>query len=161
MAYRKVDNISIEDAHIIYRNFAGKETQYNRAGKRNFNVLFDDPDIIAQLIEDGWNLKPMQPHEDDETPKYRLEVALAFENVPPKIILIVGRKKTVLDEDSVSALDYAHILNVDLVIRPYNWVIQEGTRNEKSGIKAYVKTMYVTIEKDEFADKYDDLELEE
>ena len=47
---------------------------------------------------------------------------------------------------------------MDLTIRPYNWVIQEGTKNEKSGVKAYLKTMYVTIEEDEFAEKYADME---
>lgn len=36
----------------------------------------------------------------------------------------------------------------------YNWIIQEGTKNEKSGVKAYLKTMYATIEEDEFAEKY-------
>ena len=29
-----------------------------------------------------------------------------------------------------------NLKNVDLTIRPYNWVIQEGTKNEKSGVKA-------------------------
>lgn len=39
-------------------------------------------------------------------------------------------------------------------LKYYNWIIQEGTKNEKSGVKAYLKTMYVTIEEDEFAEKY-------
>ena len=68
--------------------------------------------------------------------------------------------KTIIDEDSVAILDWAEIASVDIIIRPYNWVLQEGTRNEKRGVKAYVKSMYITIVEDEFEAKYTNLPTE-
>lgn len=140
--------LSVENAKIIFRNFSGKESKFNRAGDRNFSVVFDK-DWGEELSEAGWNLKILKPRDEYEEVKYAMPVKVQFGKFPPKIYLISGRKRQLLDEDSISCLDYAEIETVDLIIRPYNWEV-----NGKTGVKAYLKTMYVTIEEDEFAAKY-------
>ena len=68
-----------------------------------------------------------------------------------KIMLISGGNKTLLDESNISVLDTAEIACADIVIRPYNWEV-----NGNSGTKAYVKSMYITLQDDDFGGKYAD-----
>ena len=151
----RVDNkLGIENARLLFRNFSGRESKYNRAGQRNFCVYIDDEDYAKQLIDEGWNIRVRPPRDDGEAPRYYLQVAVSFDNIPPTVFMLTKRKRTRLDEESISTLDFAEIRNVDLTIRPYNWVIQEGTKNEKRGVKAYLQAMYVVIDEDEFAEKY-------
>ena len=137
----------VEDAQIIFRNFEGKEGQYNRKGDRNFGVILD-PKTAQQMLKDGWNVKFLKSREDDsETPW--VQVSVNFENRPPRVVMLTSTSRTNLDESSVEVLDWADIKTVDLIARAYNWEV-----NGKTGIKAYLKSMFVTIEEDELERKY-------
>ena len=135
MAYKVTNNIVMENARLIFKNFSGEESKFNRKGNRNFCVVLD-PEVADDLIKDGWNVRFLRPREDGEEPTPYLQVSVMFGNFPPKVVMIAGKNKTPLDEDSIDTLDYAEIANVDLIIRKKKWAV-----NGKSGVKAYFYTM--------------------
>lgn len=143
--------IRIENADIRFKNFSGAEGQFNPAGRRNFCVLFDEQQA-EELMAAGWNIRMLRPQDEGDAPQPYMQVAVSFSNVPPKVVLITSRGKTQLDEETINMLDYAKFANVDLAISPYHWQV-----SGRSGVKAYLKTMYVTLEEDEFESKYIDV----
>lgn len=149
---RNDNKIIIEGARIIFRNFAGKEGQYNREGDRNFAVLLEQ-DLAEQLERDGWNVKYLRARDEGDEEQPYLQVSVNFKGRPPRVVMITSRGRNNLSEDEVEVLDWVEMQNVDLIINPYEWAV-----NGKSGIKAYLESIYVTIEEDYLERKYADLD---
>ena len=148
-----VNNINIEGATIIWKNFSGERDKFN-PGKRGFSVVIDDEVMADELKQEGWNVKerPLQEGADPSEQEWTLPVKLNM-NRYTQVWLIVGNHKTLLNEDTVAQLDVVDIVNCDISIRPYEWEMSGRT-----GITAYVDSMYVTIRENKFAEKYADLD---
>lgn len=148
-----VNNINIEGANIIWKNFSGERDRFN-PGKRGFSVVIDDAVMADELKQEGWNVKerPLQEGADPSEQEWTLPVKLNM-NRYTQVWLIVGNHKTLLNEDTVVQLDVVDITDCDLSIRPYEWEMSGRT-----GIAAYVDSMYVTIRENKFAEKYADLD---
>lgn len=145
--------VMLEDCRIVFRNFSGAEGKFNEKGKRNFNVLLDD-ETAAAMLEDGWNVKYLQPREEGDEPQARLEVEVGYRegSAPPRVVMITSKGKSMHTQETVGVLDWAEIEHVDMIIRPYEWEVS-GRR----GVKAYLKSIYVTIKEDELELKYWDV----
>ena len=148
--------LQIDDARIIYRNFSGVGSKFNREGDRNFAIYIGDEDVANELRDRGWNVKIKPPREDGDDPFMFLPVKIKFNDRGPSVYLVTGNKKTPLNENTVSCLDDIDILSVDLDIRPYDWDV-----NGKTGRTAYLQSIWVTQEVDRFASRLMDDEYPE
>ena len=140
--------LQIDDARIVYRNFSGAPSKFNREGDRNFAVVIDDQKIADQLANDGWNIKVKPPREEGDEPFIILPVKIKFNDRGP-IVYIKSANSPLsrLDEESVGMIDNLDILRVDLDIRPYDWDV-----SGKQGRTAYLQAIRIEHDVDRFAE---------
>lgn len=142
----------IPDGVLFWRNFSGRETKYNEFGDRNFCVIID-PDTAKELKDLGWNARVLPPRGPDEPAKHYIQVKVNYKKGrPPEITLITRKGKSHLDVETVSLLDTAEIESCKIVIRPYNWDV-----GGKTGVKAYLQSLYVKVIEDPYAEEFDEL----
>jgi hypothetical protein len=148
----RIPPLTIQNARLIYKNFSGAAKTFNAKGLRNFHVVLD-PDQAKMLEKDGWNIKWPKPRDDGEERNPTLKVAVRFENFPPYAAIITqSGRKVELDEDSIGTLDSAEIETVDLKITG-SYYEMEG----RSGFKAYLNQIFVTLSKTDLMGKYADI----
>ena len=141
--------LQIEDARIIYRNFGGEASKYNREGDKNFAVIIPNQEICDQLTAEGWNVKIKPPRDEDDTPFMFLPVKVKFNNRGPNIYVQSAGNVKRLTEETVGMLDEIDIQSVDMDLRPYDWEV-----NGKEGRSAYLQAMNVIQNIDRFGAQY-------
>lgn len=153
--------ITMEGATLLFRNFSGREGPYNQEGVRNFCVILqndEEPYFHKTLEADGWNVKYLRPREEGDQPTPYLKVGLKYHGRkgtvvrPPTTVMIGSKGRTTLDEDTVEVLDQIDIEYADLIIRPYSWDV-----NGRTGVTAYLQTLFVTVREDYLQLKYSDV----
>lgn len=146
------ENLIIENAKIQWRNFSGDAKPFNDAGKRNICIMLD-VDQAEALAEMGWPIKTAKPLEEGGPLRPFIKADIKYTaKSQPKIKMITSRGMQTMDADSVFALDYVGMANVDLVIRPFKWEF-----GGKEGVKAMLNSLYMTIREDELDRKYADV----
>lgn len=152
MPPRKPDDLLIENARIMFRNFAGAERlPYNALGDRNFCV-FLDPELGRRMEEDGWNIKYTKVREEGDVPEPYVQVSVEYrKGRPPRVILVSSQNKLDLGADEVAMLDIADLRRVDVILNPFPWEIKA---TGKSGIKAYLKTGVFIVNEDALELRY-------
>lgn len=145
--------LRIKNAHIFYRNFAGKErAPYNKEGDRNFCVELDEG-TARYLMDQGWARIKSQvdPDDDQATSVWYIQVRVRYDNYPPSVYLVTSKKR-LLNDHTVMLLDDADIEKADIVIRGsyYDYL-------GKTGYTPYLTRGYITIVEDEFDMAYADI----
>ena len=146
--------LQIEDARIIYRNFGGEASKYNREGDRNFAVIIPNQEIADELIADGWAVKIKPPRDEDDSPFMYLPVKIKFNNRGPAAYVKSGNSVQRLNQDTIGMLDEIDIQSVDMDLRAYDWEV-----NGKTGRSAYLQAINVIQNIDRFGAQYQAQEL--
>lgn len=160
MARKIYPQIKIEDARILFRNFEGREDKYNKAGDRNFCVLLDEIQGKELAENFGLNVKFLKSREEGDPEEAYLKVAVGYKVKPPTLVMLTKRPNPEVEEgfevvrndigeEGCQVFDWVDIEKVDLIFNAVPWEV-----GDKSGIKAWVKSMYVTIAQDELDEKY-------
>jgi hypothetical protein len=149
----KRPELQIDGATLIFKNFAGREREFNEQGKRNFSILLTE-EVARPLMAERWNVKEMRKLDPDSEQMYHLPVTVSYKVRPPAVFLITSRGKSPLGEDLVEEMDNLAFTNVDVIVNGYDWFIE---RTKKGGRKAYLQTMFATMYEDALMQRYMDV----
>ena len=161
---KKLNDLTIRDAEFAFRpDFTGTVSDYNREGKKSFDVVIPDVETYEALKADGWNVRqwPREPEPGDDV-VYYLNVAVNYKGnrYDPVIWLINNRtkKRTLLTDNTVGQIDGLTdvITTMHVIINPYSYPPTKF--KPEGGVKAYCKKMLIFFEPDDLDAMLDELD---
>lgn len=154
-AIQKPSNVTIENARLVFRNFKGERNKFGSEDK-TFGVVLPN-DAADEMEALGWNIKQFKPRPEDEPgtiPDRYIIVKVGWESKrPPSMVLINSNGRKRIDPAECDIFDWVDIQNADLIINAHVWENAKG----ESGVKAYLTSLFITVNEDELEAKYRDV----
>lgn len=132
--------VKVENARIVFRNFAGKERKNNKEGERTFCVVLDDA-TAEQLIKYKWDVQYIPGINDEDKPTPYVQVTIDPNAFFPSIVLLDAMCRKIVDEESVTRLNKEKILRADVTMVGYPWVV-----GSHRSVRVYLEELIATIE---------------
>lgn len=161
----ELKNETIFDAKIIFKNFKGEETAYNKKGDRNCVVVFkeEQKDMAEEMLRLGWPIKRKEGYNDPDAVEYHMKAKLKYDlpqNLKPKVFFVNpdDGQRLEVPEENVEELDRTWFGKADITIRAFAYARQIG-KNVDEGYSVQIYRLYVTPamtqEKDPLDAKYE------
>ena len=146
----------IENAEIRYPNFEGLESQFNQAGKRNFKVVVNE-ELAAELQEQGIRISELRRKDDTEPQRYTAKVGVYASS---EMYLVSGRVKHPLSLENCEMIDRefrgGYVRNGEVDVKFH---VSVNSRLNPPTPYLRLDAIYLPVDKDEQAEKYEDYEL--
>lgn len=161
---KNTELIVLEDVRMLpgqFRNFKGemrrnaKGKVVNNEGDRNFTIELS-LDQAEKFRDMGFTVNTLPGRDDFEEPTYIMKIKVSYRFKAPKVVVCVGRTKTLLSEETISELDWADVESVDVTFTKSHW-----TQPDREGETAYLNSMWVTLMDDPLERKYAEQEPED
>lgn len=145
----------LEDAEIIFRNFRGEGSKFNRDGSRNFCVILseDDAEMFADM---GCNIKRTKPKKEGDVARPYVKVLLG--DYDPEIYVITNGRKKLLTPSRYGKLDRLNFETVDMEVVRGN---KQWETNGQTGYSLYLESMVAILPDSRLRSKYADYDEDE
>lgn len=159
-SYNEKDNrYYVEGARISFTNFTGTESDYNRAGSKNFKLRLDES-LYNELIDRNVRASMREPREEGDEPMYNVKVGV----YPSSDIYLLTRKaKNRVDFDNLDIVDRSvsrgQIVNGEIDL---SFHVSLNTKMAKPTYYLRCDEMYIPLkDPSKFEQKYENYGMED